>query len=187
MAQYRQLCLFTAPVRWRCASSLKIMCSSPSSFQNMLIMVSANVFRFTWSSAFKKWHSRILYGWNFKSNCISCTLMRCNCNCWACLRTDRRGCWVTARRTRSIFCGVRVVFGLPVAFLFTADAVVLNRLTQLCTKAADGASAIRRISKRAQKRSLFCRPQCNRNWNPHGYATCLQSPILLLSAGLVSE
>lgn len=128
----------------------------------------------------------------------------CNCNCWACLQTDRRGCWFTACHTQLIFCGVRMVFGLPVAFLITADAVVLKRLTQLCTKAANGASAICWISKCAQKcrrgvrfvwfkkwfsheLSLFRRPQCHRNWNPHCYATCLQSPILLLSAGPVSQ
>ena len=117
--QYRQFCLFTKPVRWKCASSLMIRLLRTSLFLFIkfnICSLKTSLLAASPPSSF--WTTLILYGWKCKSQCkIGVTLFSDSTSFLEWRTTNRWGLWSNDALTASMFCGVRTVLTLPLFFL----------------------------------------------------------------------
>ena len=128
--QYRQLCLFTKPVRWKCASSLIIRLLKTSLFLFMksnICWLKTNLLAASPSSSF--WKTWILYGWKCKSKCkIRLTLLSDSPSVLEWRTADRRGLRSNDALTVSMFCGVQTVLTRPSFFVTVVFKFVYRHL-----------------------------------------------------------
>ena len=143
-----KFCLFTLPLKWKCASSLitKLFTNVGYSVISFL-MQWQNSKRTVLSWSERNWTTKILYGWNFKLASKICLTLRSDmCKAIACFPANRRGLHCTDVRTRTMFGSVHAEWGRLGGYLLVTLSAWFHCWTERWIASLD--SATFRLSSR---------------------------------------